>query len=160
MGGELEQLMLYTLFCGVADAQSEDARYEAVELLMDSGHYQDNPKFKLYFDTEWGTCQFKWSACYWTESFTRGYKTNNFTEALNKPIKAIFATRNDLRIDSMVVLSVTKVTPRYNDKHRKEQTLDLDPFVNHNVTYDSLFDGLPRKVSPIHFHFPFPFFFE
>ncbi|KAK3276573.1 hypothetical protein CYMTET_15358 [Cymbomonas tetramitiformis] len=65
-----------------------------------------------------------WCLAFLRGWYTRGLKTNNHTESLNKVVKTLLAQRLDLRVDSLVRWLLEDVSFHYEGKYRREQVAD------------------------------------
>ena len=75
---------------------------------------------------EWAPCLHLWCPAYWSHIFTRGFRTNNYTESLNSALKALLILRADLRVDSLWRIVIDEFTPRYVQKHLEANLRDSD----------------------------------
>ena len=75
---------------------------------------------------EWAPCVHLWCPAFWTHIFTRGFRTNNYTESLNSALKALLILRADLRVDSLWRVVIEEFTPRYVRKHLVANLQDSD----------------------------------
>eukprot|EP00959_Pyramimonas_sp_CCMP1952_P212034 4437290-Pyramimonas_sp.AAC.1 len=75
---------------------------------------------------EWAPCLHLWCPAYWSHIFTRGFRTNNYTESLNSALKSLLLLRADLRVDSLWRVVIEEFTPRYVHKHLEANLRDSD----------------------------------
>lgn len=97
--------------------------------------------------TEWAPCVHLWCPAYWTHLFSRGFTTNNYTESLNRALKALLILRANLRVDSLWRIVMEEFTPHHVQKHLHANLRDTDESITFTSTkFPKEFGRRPQNV--------------
>jgi hypothetical protein len=115
----------YALLEDIAHAETLSKMRDAERALVAYMEATKNKPMQTWWRNEWEPCKQMWVNAYRSATFTRGLRTNNHNESMNKYLKRYLAERYDLKVGSMLRELYGDIVPNYEEKHGKEQAKDL-----------------------------------
>ncbi|KAK3240651.1 hypothetical protein CYMTET_49515 [Cymbomonas tetramitiformis] len=119
-----DQKIVYRALCHISNAPSVAACHARIQAFETGELFEANPQLQRWWKSEWKPCVELWCQAYRVSCYTRGLKTNNHTEALNRTIKHMLAQRPDLRVDSLVLFMLEVVLVEFDSKYRRQQAME------------------------------------
>jgi hypothetical protein len=115
----------YTLLENIAHAETLSKMRDAEGELEEHMEATKNKAMQAWWRNEWEPCKHMWVNAYRTTTFTKGLRTNNHNESMNKYLKQFLAERYDMKVGSMARELYDDIVPSYEEKHGKEQAKDM-----------------------------------